>query len=121
MRDLFTNRRDYFERCTYWALDEEDYVKNNEMVYEMTPTGFFNAKQITGEDNSPQVVGGTFMFDSSSITLKTNDYIEDIKQNYLVEYKNEIWRVTNVQKTPIKKENQFHNQIRYTYYLRLKR
>lgn len=121
MRDLFTSRREYFERCVYWALDEEEYIKDNEIAYQMLPTGFFNAKQVSGEENTPQVVGGAFMFDSNTITLKTNDYIEDIKKNFLVEYKEEVWRVVNVQKVPIRKENQFHNKIKYTYYLRLKR
>lgn len=120
--DIFTSRRDCFDECQFWKIDEDEYVDANELVYSTEPSGFFNAKQVTSEENSAQVVGGVFMFDSSNITLKTNDDIDEVlKKNYIVLFRNEIWRVENVQKAPIKKNYQFSNEISYTFYVRLKK
>ena len=110
-----------FDKCKYWAVDEEEYVDENEITHLFEPSGYFDAKQINAIENSPQVISGVFMFDSNRTTIQTNDDVEDIQKNYLVEFRNEIWRVENVQRTPIRKNYQFSEEVTYTYYLRLKR
>ena len=119
--DIFTSRRDFFDDCMYWSVNEEEYIDPNELVHNTTPSGYFTAKQVSSEDNTSQVIGGAFMFDSTRITLKTNDIMDGlIKKNDIVLFRGEIWRVEDVQKTPIKKSHQLSVIISYTFFIRLK-
>lgn len=119
--DIFTSRRTMFDKCQFWKRNEDDYVDTNEIVYSIEPSGYFSAQQVSGEENSPQVIGGIYMFDSNRVTIKTNDDIEIIKKNDVVLFREEGWRVENVQKIPVKKVNQYCSEIYYTFYLRLKK
>ena len=79
---FFTSRRTSFDQCRYWEVDENDYVDKNEIVHKREPSGYFDAFQVTSLENSSQIIGGTFMFDSNRVTIKTNDDVSEIKKNF---------------------------------------
>lgn len=118
---IFTGRRDTHRKCIYWCQDESEYYDKNEIGIKKEPTGKFYAKEVQARQDGSQQVGGVFMFDSSTISLKTNDNIENLRKNDVVKYNNEMWRVTDIQKRPIRKNAQFMKNAIYTYYINLKR
>lgn len=105
MIDLFTSRRECFEKCMYWHRNPNEDIDNDELVMSRKPSGIFYAKEITPHTVTNNIVAGSFMFDSSSIVLKTYDSITDIKNNCLVKYQDEVWIVEDVQKQHIRNKN----------------
>ncbi len=121
INSIFTSRRDMPHLCRYWKQDETEYYDKNEIGYKKKAEGEFYAKEVSSQQNSSQVVGGVFMFDNNTVSLKTNDDIENMRKNDIVEYNEEFWRVIDIQKKPIRKNSQFMKRQIYTYYISLKR
>ena len=118
---MFTSRRDKHKLCLYWKQDESEYYDKNEIGHVKQPSGKFYAKETNAQQDGAQTVGGVFMIDSSVVSLKTDDNISNMRKNDIVKYNNEMWRVTNIQKRPIRKNNQFMKDMIYTYYIDLKK
>lgn len=117
--DLFTSRRTTFEECKYWLRDIN--ADPNELVYKSRKyDGIFDAKISNPETFGTNVIGGVFMFDTKNLMIETYDDINDIKANDVVMFMNNFYIVTQIQKYPIRKNTQFHNEQQYITYLSLR-
>lgn len=96
--DLFQSRRNYNEPCRWWTRREEDGYDSDEIIMQRVPSGKFDAKEVTAEQNQHNIIGDTFMVDRTSVTIKTPDDVYGLKDNDLVEYQGEKWLVQSVQK-----------------------
>ena len=108
--DISQSRRDYNHLCRWWVRDERDQFTSDELVYKRTPSGGFWAKEVSPEQLRNNVIGGTFMFDSSHVTIKSPDNLfalqeETAKNECLVEYDGELWIVVSIQKSKHKRGN----------------
>lgn len=110
MIDLKTSRRDYFLHCAYWSQNEEEYIGDDKIVYEKDPTGYFYAKELSSYNISSNVVVGVFMARSVRVTIETKDDVSNLRRNDIVIIDNKIYRVEDIQITPVKKQRQFLRQ-----------
>ena len=122
MIDLRTSRRDYFLYCTYWSqIENEDLVANNEIIHTKIPTGSFYAKEVNSYTIESDVVASVFMAESTTITIETADDVSDLRRNDIVKIDDKVYRVDNIQKTPIKKQRQFlRNSYSMNYVISLR-
>ena len=121
--DLFQSRRNQNEYCRWWGRKERDSSGDFEediLVYKNVPSGFFYAKEISGEAQDDNVIGGIFMTDKTSVTIMSSDDLsdlynvkQDIRNRVLVEYQGELWRVDNVQKRKAKIQNTEFGKTNY--------
>lgn len=116
--NIYTSRRTEFDECYYWKRNDkekdlDDYVHENQY------TGKFYAKEITPMMKKKNIISGVFMFDSSSITLKTSDNV-DIDAGDIVKYEDKYWTVVDVQEVEIHKNTQFMKQVDYRTYIQLR-
>lgn len=119
--DLFTSRRVNFNRCTYWHLDESwTEMHPNEIAIKKHPTGHFTANEEDMFRKENQIIAGAFMFESANITLSTSDYIPELDVNDIVKYDNQIYRVVDIRKQPLKRQRQYLNTPAYKTYIALK-
>ena len=72
--NIYSSRRTNFEECYYWKRDNDE-VDLETYAHENKHSGKFFAKEISPLTKQKNVIGGLFMFDSSTIMLETNDYI----------------------------------------------
>lgn len=120
MLDLFTSRRTMHDKCNYWRRESNEDI--NALIHEINePSGFFYAKQITSIQDMPQVLAGVFLFDSETVTIQSNDELDKLKRDDIVQFRGEIWRLEQIQATPIRINNQYNYDVQMTYFLRLKR
>ena len=117
--DIFTSRRTKFNDCRYFKKIDLG-MDTNYLEYEDDPSGIFSAEESRAYQEGVQVVNGV-MLKTYSVGIKTEDDIKDLEINDLVEWDNEKWRVTDIQKAKIVKENQFMKEVHYEYYVSLKR
>lgn len=118
--DTYVSRRCCFDNCRYWKKDLVE--SNNEFDYEYEePSGFFACKQITGIQNMPQVIAGMFMFDSQTVTIQSYEDLSDLERDDIIQFRGEIYRLQDIQSTPLRKNNQFYDETCMVYYMRLKR
>lgn len=107
MIDLRTSRREYFLRCAYWSQMEEEFIKDDKIVYYKEPDGFFMAKEISSYNISSNIVAGVFMFQNIRLTIETKDDIGKLERNDIVEIDSRFYRVEDIQVNPQKKQRQF--------------
>lgn len=105
MRDLRQSKLTYNEECVWWTRDERDKFVSSELVMKRNASGTFNAKEVNAENYQNNIVGGSFMFDKTTITLKTPDNINGIKQNDIVLFRGETWMVETAQRKKAKAQN----------------
>jgi hypothetical protein len=96
--DLFQSRRNYNEQCVWWSRNESDDYDSDELVMNRVPSGYFMAKEENPESIRDNNINGTFMFERSTITIKTPDNIYGMKSKDLVKFRGEKWIVVSVQK-----------------------
>lgn len=118
--DFCTSRRIEDVECEYWIAKDEKNPTLNEYDLDEFPDGTFYANEVNVQMDEYQVVANDFMFESSNVTLKTNDDIRDITENSVVRYDGKLWRVKNVQKEKVKKHSFMSNESTYRYYLTLR-
>ena len=131
--DLFTSRRNHFNKCYYWKRNEqEEEMKQDlysmvsidndskEMCYEREPNGWFDANEISNYEENNQIIAGAFMFDDNTVTLETNDNIPILGINDIVVFDNKVWRVTKTARKKRKRQAQFSNDYSYKTYISLK-
>ena len=117
--DIFTSHRTKFNDCNYYKKINNG-MDNNYIEYEDAPSGNFYAEESRAYQENTQIVNGV-MLRSYTVGIKTEDDIKDLEVNDLVEWDDEKWRVTDIQKAKIVKENQFMKEVHYEYYVSLKR
>jgi hypothetical protein len=121
-RDLFTSSRIYFNRCPYWCVDEKWLeIHPNELVIKKHPTGYFNAKEENPMRTGNQIVGGAFMFETNNLTISTEDDVYDLKENDILKFRGEIYRITDIQRQPRLKQTQYSDRPSCKTIMTLKR
>lgn len=119
MFDLFQSRRTYNEPCKWWSRDERDQNESDELVMKRIPSGSFFAKETNPVSDQNTIIGGTVMFDKSTVTIKTPDNVVGLKNNDIVSYRGEKWMVVSVQTRLARNQNTYFakNELcsHYTY------
>lgn len=95
--DLYQSRRTHFNRCVYYTCDSDADLET--LVLNRQPTGVFYAMEYSAERDSANTVAGVSRFNQNTVTIKTDDDVNDLKQDDLVIFKNLKWRVVDVQFT----------------------
>lgn len=103
--DLFQSRTNCHELCKWWTRNESTDYEPDELIMQRIPSGTFMAKEVSPEQGQNVIVGGAFMVDKSSVTIKSPDDLSGIKENDLVLYQGEKWIVLSVQKTKARVQN----------------
>ena len=118
---MFTSRRTFFDRCLYWKVDNEQPNRSKLDYLQDEPSGFFDAKLYSQFYNDKNVIAGVFMFDEENVTIITEADLSAVKQNDVVMFREELYRINNISKQPIRTNNQFSDNVGYSYILSLKR
>lgn len=120
--DIFTSRRTNFIDCEYWLIAKEDITRTKEeLVFNERPDGFFSAKFENQFENSVSVIGQSFMFDSNTVTISTEDDVKDLKKNCLVKFNGDVWRINIITRIPIRNDFQMSKEIRFKTTMELRR
>lgn len=122
--DLFQSRTTYNERCRWWSVKDEDGQESSDLVMKRIPSGSFMAKEIAPESDQDSIIGGIFLVEKTTTSIKTPDDVYGLKKNDLVEFQGERWIVTNVQKSKAKVQNTVYANDRHCshfFYIELRR
>ena len=120
--NIYHSRRTNYRKCIYWIRDERDSVANaSKWIANKKPAGSFYAKPISNKTTMNNQVSGIMLFDRNTITLETDDDIDNIQLNSIVKYNNVVWILENIQAIPHKKEMAFSTRIHYKYVLTIRR
>lgn len=122
--DLFQSRRTYNELCKWWARDERDQHDLDELVMRRIPSGEFYAKEVNPEQLQKTVIGAAFVFDKTTVTIKTPDNIMKLKNNDLVLYRGAKWLVVDVQRRHAhEQQSEFarDSECSHYYYINLRK
>ena len=117
--DIYTSRRTAFEKCRWWARDDDE-VDLETYAHENKPSGSFYAKEANAFANEKGDINGIFLYDENTITLETQDAV-DVKAGDIVEFDGELWHALNVQKREFHKSKQYFTQRFFKTYMQLKR
>lgn len=124
---MFTDRRDKFDVCIYWKTDKEILDAYGNKIYnkldyvETEPSGSFYGKLYSPQYFDKNIVGNSFMFDEEIVSIITDEDLSDLKINDIIKFRNEIYRVDTISKKPKRKNNQFNDEVGYSYIINLKR
>ena len=106
--DLFHSRRTNYLRCEYWVRDERDQTAPaSEWVVYNQPSGVFYARFASPKSTRMDAISGVWAFDSDSLTLETDDHIDDISRGSLIRLEGEFWIVDTVQRVAHLKESEY--------------
>ena len=122
--DLFQSRRNLNERCRYWGVNESEEIELNELVYKRVADGMFYAKEVNSETENNNIISGLDMFERTTVTIFTTDDVKNIKRNDIVEYQEELWRVSDVQRKKARIQNSEFaaaTNVSHYWYLTLKK
>lgn len=119
MIDMYHSRRTNFVKCHYYRRDE----KINDLdryVLEAKPTGCFYAKPFSPKNRHNQDIANTFRFSEHTLTIMTEDDIDDLEENNIVEYRNKTYVVVDIQRENHVRESQYGGE-HYTTYIGLRK
>ena len=117
--DLWESRRDLFDLCEYWHRDDK-HGNLAEFVQNKKCDGCFYAREETPKTEGKQNGVGAFMYDASSVTLKTVGHL-DLKAGDVVRHRGSLWRVEDVQERREDRETQFLVYPSVTAYVRIRK
>lgn len=122
LAEMFTSRRTTFEKCFFWSQERcRDNVKREEISRKIKPTGYFMAKDSSDENSTHQTVGGAFIFERNTITLKTYDDISNLEHDDFVKYDGRMWIVDDIRRKKNRRQSQFGTATPYVYYISLRK
>lgn len=120
--DLFHSRRTNYIECRYWVRDERKSIGDaSKWIMENTESGRFYARELSPKYNQMNQAANVFAFDKNSITIETDDHIDNISRGCIVEYNGELWIVDIVQCKVHRKESEFNKELDYKYTINLRR
>lgn len=120
--DIYHSRRTNYAECYYWNRNESDRVGDaSNWIVNNAPSGSFYAKEISPQYNQQQQISNAFLYDANTISLQTDDDIEDMKRGCIVKYNNDVWMVESIQKQPHRKESAMCIDIEYRYIISLRK
>lgn len=123
MIDLWQGHRNKFIKCEYWSqIKDKNIGKFSELIYEKQPNGFFKASIVGNYTEESQTLENAFMYKKVTVVIETKDNVKELERNDIVRMKGEIYRVVDLNRTPISKQEQYLNDpISYTTYISLRR
>ena len=122
--DLYNSRATYNERCRWWHRNEDENISSDEITTQRVANGSFCVKEVSPLRRQDIQVGGAFMFEKDTITLKSPDNLFSIASEDLVEFRGEIWRVVSVQRSKARNQNTFFGSEKncsHYWYLELRK
>lgn len=122
--DLYNSRSTYNEKCRWWHRDENDEIETDELVIKRIASGSFMAKEVSPRRTENIEVGGVFRFEKDNITIKSPDNLTGIASEDLVEFRGEMWRVVDVQKSKARNQNTYfakEKNCSHYWYLELRK
>lgn len=121
MIDLWTSRRKKFVKCTYYSkIEDENYVPNNTLIHNMIPSGCFNAEIKGTATLSSQFERETFVMPLRTMTIETEDNVENLRENDIIICRGKTWKVDDIQWAEKTSQSQFLNKISKIYVITLK-
>lgn len=111
--DLLQSRNTYNEPCKWWSRLETDKNESDEIIMSRLVSGTFCAKEVNPESKQNTIVGGAFMFDKTTATIKTPDDVTGIKNNDLVLYQGEKWIVVSAQRKVARNQQTYFVQNKH--------
>lgn len=124
MYDRYQSHAGYNEKGRWWHRNENDDNETDEIIMQRVSSGAFLAKEVTPRRTEDIQVGGVFMFEKDTITIKTPDNLEGIASEDIVEFRGDKWRVVNVQRSKAKNQNTFFGKdvnCSHYWYLELRK
>lgn len=115
--DLFHSRRTNYYRCKYWQRDNN--APANTFNLSQLPSGIFYAKPLTAEHIKANNLVGGWLHNNEQIMIETDDDVDTISRGCVVEFNNELWLVSFLQKKLHTKESEFSKKPHYKYILAL--
>lgn len=117
MVNIYASRRGSYERCAWLKRDES---AQRDPEWASKPSGFFYATEEAPEHGEDSRILGTFMADSSTITLKTSDDVGELGAEDIVRYDERDWLVQSVQRSKVKSRSEFCRNSQYVSYISLR-
>lgn len=120
-RDIYGSKRNYFMRCKFYKVDD-DNNDFTELTYDKKPDGLFYAKKVNALTSQDGTLANVFMFDANTTTIKTQDYVKKLEVHDVVVFDDGTkWRVDNIQRSDIDKEEEFSKRGREITYIQLRK
>ena len=122
--DIYNSRSTYHEKCRWWHRNESDEIETDEIITKRIADGTFVAKEVSPVRTQDIQVGGAFMFEKDTITIKSPDNLFGLSSEDLVEFRGELWRVITVQRSKARNQNTFFGNDKncsHYWYLELRK
>lgn len=120
--DIYHSRRTNYEECLYWVRDERQSVGDlSQWILKNVPSGKFYAREVNPLYNQENAVVNSMMFDKNTISLETDDDVDDITRGCVVMYNGKPWIVDSVQRVLHRKESQFSSEKHYKVTVNIRR
>lgn len=120
--DIYHSRRSNYAECIYWIRDERVSVGDlNQWIMKNKSNGLFYAREVSPEYNQQNPQANVFMFDKNTVTLETDDDVDELKRGCVVLYNGHPWIVDNVQRKLHRKESQFDIEQHYKTIVSIRR
>lgn len=117
--DLWTSRRDYIETAKFWSNVVNKNL--NEITKTVIPNGIFKCKQENATAIKLDDIGNKFRYAEQTLTISTLDNVSKMRVDDIVKFRNEFYRVENIQKVPLKNTAYYgSNLIRYETFIDLR-
>lgn len=120
MIDIFHSRRLHYHYCDYYIrqnpkINIQNWVLNNK------PDGCFYARFSNAVQQNGKDLNNIALFDSTHLTIETNDKVDELKKGCIVNFRNKFYMVDDVQRVPHEKEMEFNNEEEYTTFISLRK
>ena len=120
--DIYHSRRTNYAECRYWVRDESVAAGDlNQWILKNKSNGVFYAKEVSPKYNQANPQANVFMYDKDTITLETDDDVDELSRGCIVLYNGKPWMVSDVQKRVHEKESEFDIEKHYTTIVSIRR
>ena len=93
--DLYQSRRAKFNRCEFFKC--VNGLSKEELIHKATPSGIFYAVEVSPKRGDGTNVAGVARFDRSQISIETDDDVDLLAVDDIVNFKNQPWIVVDIQ------------------------
>lgn len=105
--DLFNSRRDTHEIAKWWK--NVNGKTPNSIIMSDIANGIFYFKQVEGNREQIENIGGMLQYSMQTMTIMTRDNIKGLKVNDIIKLRGNCYIVVNIQKMP-KDKNYFYGK-----------
>lgn len=105
--NLNNSRRSYNIRCKWWMSDVK-WSNLQKLSHENKPAGIFYAREHQPSNKLENFDGDMVKIDIQNTVIETQDNVEGINHECLVEYNGQLWIVDNVQSKMQNKRSRYN-------------